>query len=102
MVFSADDWKSLRALVKDDAFGDLPDFMWETGCRPLEATIMPAKHVERAAGLVIFPASEAKDKKHERVLYLAGSYGHLISSVLLSPTNPSGLPPMLLVNSTKR
>lgn len=70
VVFSVEDWQSLRILVKDDAFGDLLDFMWETGCRPMEARTMQAKHVDVAAGLVIFPPSEAKGQQHERVIFL--------------------------------
>ena len=40
VVFSNDEWKEIRALVRDQAIGDLLDFMWETGCRPLEARTM--------------------------------------------------------------
>lgn len=71
VVYSADEWKELRSHVKDKAFGDLIDFMWETGCRPLEARTMEAKHIDLKAGLVMFPPSEAKGERHERVIYLS-------------------------------
>jgi integrase len=70
VVFSADEWKELRSHVKDQAFTDLIDFMWETGCRPLEARMMEGKHVDLEAELIIFPPSEAKGERHERVIYL--------------------------------
>lgn len=44
--------------------------MWETGCRPLEARTMEAKHIDLKTGLVIFPPSEAKGERHERVIDL--------------------------------
>lgn len=70
VVYSNQDWQQLRSHVKDTAFGDLLDFMWETGCRPLEARTMESRHVNRKSGVVIFPPSEAKGAKRERVIYL--------------------------------
>ncbi|WDQ16488.1 tyrosine-type recombinase/integrase [Rhodopirellula sp. P2] len=70
VVYSHQDWKELRALVKDNAFGDLLDFMWETGCRPLEARTMESRHINLQSGVVVFPPSEAKGAKRERVIYL--------------------------------
>ena len=52
VVFSKEDWKQIRALVKDKPFGDFLDFMWETGCRPLEARSMEAKHINIESGMV--------------------------------------------------
>tara|TARA_R110002072_G_scaffold161403_1_gene312916 strand:+ start:20663 stop:21112 length:450 start_codon:yes stop_codon:yes gene_type:complete len=70
VAYSNQDWQQLRGLVKDNAFGDLLDFMWETGCRPLEARTMESRHINLDSGVVIFPPSKAKGAQRERVIYL--------------------------------
>ncbi len=70
IVFSQEDWTKLRSFVRDRAFADFLDFMWETGCRPIEARTMETKHVNLDGGVVIFPPSEAKGERHERVIFL--------------------------------
>lgn len=70
VVYSQADWQALRSHVKDTAFGDLLDFMWESGCRPLEARTMESRHINLKSGVVVFPPSEAKGAKRERVIYL--------------------------------
>lgn len=69
-VFSTAEWNELRHLVKDQAFGDLLDLMWSTGCRPIEARTIEAKHIDLGNAMAIFPPSEAKGEKHERVIFL--------------------------------
>ena len=69
-VFSSSQWKQLRALVKDPQFGDFLDFMWLTGCRPLEARKIEPHHVDLKNGMVVFPPSEAKGECNERVIFL--------------------------------
>ena len=70
-VFSVDDWKQLRGLVKDQPFGDLLDFMYETGCRPIEARTIEARHIDLKNSVVVLPPSEAKGERHERVIFLS-------------------------------
>lgn len=70
VVFSAAQWRELRALVPDQSFGDLLDFLWSTGCRPLEARTVAAQHIDIANAMIVFPPSEAKGDKHERVIFL--------------------------------
>ncbi len=70
VVYSAKEWGEIRSLVTDQPFGDLLDFLWETGCRPIEARTMEKKHLDLEAGLVVFPPSEAKGKRNERVIFL--------------------------------
>ncbi|MEM8945763.1 MAG: tyrosine-type recombinase/integrase [Planctomycetota bacterium] len=72
-VLSLSEWKELLSHVKDQAFRDLLEFLHHTGCRPREARRMEAKHIDLKAGIVIFPPSEAKGKRHERVIYLTES-----------------------------
>ncbi|MEM8671732.1 MAG: tyrosine-type recombinase/integrase [Planctomycetota bacterium] len=69
-VLTIDQWIELLSHVRDQQFKDLLTFMWEVGCRPLEARTMEAKHIDLGAGLVIFPPSEAKGGRTERVIYL--------------------------------
>ncbi len=70
IVYSPVDWSELRALVTDQEFGDLLDFMWDTGCRPLEARMLEARHIDLENDLIVFPPSEAKGRKTERVIFL--------------------------------
>ncbi len=53
-----------------DCFADILDFMWFTGCRPTEARNLKVEHVDLKNGMVVFPPSEAKGKRHERVIFL--------------------------------
>ncbi len=70
-VLTTEEWKVLRASVSDPEFGDFLDFMWETGCRPLEARSVTASHVDLRNSLIIFAPSESKGEKHERVIFLS-------------------------------
>jgi integrase len=69
-VYSPPQWAELRALVTDQEFGDLLDFMWATGCRPIEARTVCASHVDLQNAMAVFPPSEAKGRKNERVIFL--------------------------------
>lgn len=69
-VFSEEEWKDLRGQVTDQAFGDFLDFMYLTGCRPLEARSVCAQHVDLSNSMVVFPPSEAKGERSERVIFL--------------------------------
>ncbi|TWU49424.1 tyrosine-type recombinase/integrase [Rubripirellula reticaptiva] len=88
-VISTDEWTTLLGFVKDQAFRDLLCFMWEVGCRPLEARTMEAKHVNLDAGIVIFPPSEAKGERHERVIYLTEAAKQICARLVAKwPTGP--------------
>jgi integrase len=69
-VYTADQWQKIRAEVKDQAFGDLLDFLWATGCRPIEARILSSEHVDLKNAIAILPPSDAKGERHERVIFL--------------------------------
>ncbi len=69
-VLSTDEWQGMLAHVKDEPFKDYLTLLWETGCRPLEARRAEARHLDLEAGLIVFPPSEAKGERHERVIYL--------------------------------
>jgi integrase len=72
-ILSKDDWNQLLSFVRDRPFRDFLEFLWQTGCRPKEARTVEARHVNLEAGLIVFPASEAKGERHERVIYLTES-----------------------------
>lgn len=69
-VFNLMQWKEIRDSVKDQAFGELLDFLWATGCRPIEARILSVHHLDLENAIAILPPSEAKGKQHERVIFL--------------------------------
>ena len=68
-VYTTKEWLEIRRHVTD-CFGDILDFMWETGCRPLEARSIEARHVDFENELVHFPPSEAKGGLSDRVIFL--------------------------------
>ena len=91
-VYSPAQWQEIRAAVKDEAFGDLLDFMWETGCRPLEARTVCAHHVDLANKMAIFPRSEAKGERNERVIFLTSKALEICQRQI--PLHPEG--PLIL------
>jgi integrase len=89
VVFSDEDWKELRGYVKDQSFGDLLDFMHETGCRPIEARTMEAKHVDLQNGIVMLWPSEAKGERTERVIFLTDKAEEICRRLMKEhPTGP--------------
>jgi integrase len=70
IVFTDDQWTELRSNGADQEFGDLLDFMWDTGCRPLEARTIRADHIDLKNTMIVFPPSQAKGKRNERVIFL--------------------------------
>lgn len=89
IVFSTDDWKTLRGHVKDCAFGDLLDFMYETGCRPLEARTLQAHHLDLRNDMAVFPPSEAKGERNERVIFLTDKAKAICARLVKrNPTGP--------------
>jgi integrase len=69
VFLNEDEWTSLRAEVTD-CFGEILEFMWFTGCRPTEARNLKVEHVDLKNLMVVFPSSEAKGKRNERVIFL--------------------------------
>lgn len=69
-VISADQFRTILAMVKDVEFRDLLTVCWETGCRPQEALSVEAAHVDVEGGCWVFPVDESKGKEHQRIVYL--------------------------------
>lgn len=65
-----DQWKRLVAAVKDQPFLDFITIMRETGCRPLEARTVEARHFDREGRCWFFPKEESKGGREPRVVLL--------------------------------
>lgn len=68
--YSPQTWEQVIAAVQDQTFLDLVVFLYETGCRPLEARSLEARHVDIANRLVVFPTEESKGKHSQRMIVL--------------------------------
>ncbi len=65
--FKPDDFQEAISFLKPtDPFYDLLQFFWQTGCRPKEARDIEHRHVNLAAGYVLFPKEESKGKRKQR------------------------------------
>ena len=67
---SQQEFDAILAIVKDDVFKDLLIVTWESGCRPQESLRAEKRHVDLGNSRLVFPKSEAKNKKTTRVVYL--------------------------------
>ncbi|WP_425400378.1 tyrosine-type recombinase/integrase [Aeoliella sp.] len=67
VFYTREQWKEIRKHATGE-FCDLLDFLYLTGCRPLEARTIEARHLHD--DLVIFPTNEAKGEREARVIYL--------------------------------
>ena len=67
IFYTPEQWAQIREHAKSP-FVELLDFLFLTGCRPLEARSIEARHLHD--DLVIFPANESKGELEPRVIYL--------------------------------
>lgn len=65
---------------------DLLNFLYLTGCRPIEARILEAKHIHD--DLIIFPADESKGEVDPRVIFLPPEAKEIVDRLRL--TNVDG------------
>lgn len=70
VILSEDEFKAILGHSRPD-FRSLLTFIRWTGCRPQEAVAIEARHCELDQRRVVFPPSQAKGKKHPRVIYLS-------------------------------
>jgi integrase len=64
-----DQWTTFLEIVPEGSFRDLVQFMRWTGCRPQEARIIEARHVDGKC--IVLDRIESKAKKQRRVIPLA-------------------------------
>jgi integrase len=79
IFYSAEQWQKIRNIAKGPVV-DLLDFLWSTGCRPLEARILEAKHVH--GDTIIFAAEESKGEKYQRVLFLTPESQKIVDKLI--------------------
>ena len=68
-------------------FRRLLQFIWHTGCRPQEVVRIEIRHVELALRRIVFPPSEAKGKRHPRVIYLDDRAVQIVRDAMKSRTS---------------
>ena len=69
VVYSPEQWDRVLAHVEDECFRDILTFLWETGCRPIEARRLEARHIDLTNDLAVLQPSETKTKQ-VRVIFL--------------------------------
>lgn len=69
-IITDDEFKALLAQVIDAEFRELLIFSFDCGCRPQESKTLEARHVDLAKKRAVFPAEEAKGKRHPRAIYI--------------------------------
>jgi integrase len=67
-VLTANQFRQLLSHIPDAEFRDYLIFMWNTGCRAMEIRLIEKRHFDGET--ITLPASQAKGKKHARVIYL--------------------------------
>lgn len=63
-------YQRMRDLTATQAFRDLIDVCWETGCRPQEIWRVEKRHLDVCGKRWLFPAPEAKGRQKIRIVYL--------------------------------
>lgn len=86
VVYTPDQWCQIREHATG-SFAPFLDFLWSTGCRPLEARTLEAKHVH--GDLAIFPPDESKGETDSRVIFLTNEVQGLLKPLIQQhPTGP--------------
>ncbi|WP_425395047.1 tyrosine-type recombinase/integrase [Aeoliella sp.] len=85
IIYTDAQWEKIKQHA-DEPLAQLLDFLCLTGCRPLEARTLEARHLH--GDLVIFPADESKGEFESRVIYLVPDAKSIVES--LAMVNPEG------------
>ncbi|TWT34916.1 tyrosine-type recombinase/integrase [Blastopirellula retiformator] len=86
VFYTPEQWKLIRENVPGP-LGELLDFLYLTGCRPLEARTIEARHLHD--DLVIFPTDESKGEHEARVIYLVPEAKAILAR--LAKDRPTGI-----------
>jgi len=95
LVISPGEYKEILRCVPDRNFSDLLVLLWETGCRPQEATKARPKHVDLKVGSITFPPKEAPKGKKTRVIYLTDAALEIVQRNMFNDPlflNTNGVP----------
>ena len=82
VVFSPAEFKEILGHVRDQVFKDFLEFLWETGCRPFEARMIEAEHVDLPNRMVVLPESLNKTGKGVRVIFLTDKASEILRRLL--------------------
>ncbi len=85
VFYTPQQWALIRQHAQEP-LTSLLDFLYLTGCRPLEARSIEARHLH--GDLVIFPADESKGETEPRVIYLTAEPKAILERLALE--NPAG------------
>ncbi|MFN0018070.1 MAG: tyrosine-type recombinase/integrase [Pirellulaceae bacterium] len=88
VILSTDQFQAILDHSRPD-FALLLEFLWRSGCRPQEAVRIEAKHCELHLRRIVFPPSQAKGKKHPRVIYLDDRALEIVRGLLAK--RPAGI-----------
>ncbi len=88
LVITPEQYQALLDRTDDQEFKDLLTVTWETGCRPQESLRVEARHVEIDNSRWVFPKSESKNKRKQRIVYLTPKA--LEITMLLMEKHPTG------------
>jgi integrase len=70
MAISPAQYTAIMEVVTEPCARTLLHAAWETGARPQELRAIEARHIDFDLRRIVFPASESKGKKRQRVIYL--------------------------------
>lgn len=86
VFYSPEQWKQIKTHAQEPLTG-LLDFLFLTGCRPLEARTLEARHLH--GDLAVFPADESKGETEPRVIYLVPEARAVLTPLVeRCPTGP--------------
>ncbi|MEP3480554.1 MAG: tyrosine-type recombinase/integrase [Fuerstiella sp.] len=75
IVYTDDQWQLVRDHA-DNHLGPLLDFLRLTGCRPIEARMLEARHIHQ--DLIVFPPIESKGESESRVIVMVDAVRELV------------------------
>lgn len=78
-VVTLEEFEALKAKITDDQFRDLLDFVWNTGCRPQEVSIIQCHHVEMETRRIILELKNSKGQRMTRVIFMNDRAAEIIS-----------------------
>ncbi len=86
IFYTPEQWAQVREHAREPLVSFL-DFLYLTGCRPLEARSIETRHLHD--DLVIFPTDESKGELEPRVIYLVPEAQKILT--LLADEQPNGV-----------
>jgi integrase len=89
VVITDEEFAAVLDYFKSESIRELLLTVWETGCRPQEATSVEARHVDLALARWVFPIDESKGEHFPRVVYLGEKALQITKKLMmLHPTGP--------------